>query len=134
MSSKPIQPNQIVDRSGASRDALSRSPNEAIPSGRAINVAQDPHYVGHDDDDVLTITEVAIILRCSKAHVYNLINGAVSEVPRLPAMELGRRKVVRRGSLNQWMRDLERDGRGSGILPPSPEVDAVDACERKCHA
>jgi hypothetical protein len=46
-------------------------------------------------------------------------------------MELGRRKVVRRSSLNQWMQDVERDGHGSAILPPSPEVDAVDACERK---
>lgn len=134
MSSIPIQPNQIVKSSRASRDAPCQSPSETIPTERTINVPQYPHHVGRDDEDVLTITEVAIILRCSKAHVYNLINGSVHEVPRLPAIPLGRRKVVRRGSLNQWTRDLERDVRRSAILPPSPEVDAVDACEKECHA
>jgi len=99
-----------------------------------INVAQPSPHVGHCDEDVLTITEVAAHLRCSKAHVYNLINGAVPGVRRLKAMSMGRRKVVRWGELKHWKRDLEQDGRGSGILPPSPEVDAVDACERKFHA
>jgi hypothetical protein len=132
--SKPIQPNQIVNSSRPSREAQGQGPSETIPTERAINVPQYPHHVGRDDEDVLTIAEVAIILRCSKAHVHNLINGAVHDVPRLPAIPLGRRKVVRRGSLSHWTRDLERDVRRSAILPQSPEVDAVDACERKCHA
>lgn len=134
MSTKSIQPNQIVECFTASKDALCQTPSETIPSEQTLNFAQHPHHVKPNDEDVLTMTEVHTILRCSKAHAYNLINGAVPGVPRLPAMEMGRRKVVRRGSLNQWMRHLEQYGRGSGILPPSPEVDAVDACERKCHA
>ena len=36
--------------------------------------------------EILTITEVAIMLRCSKAHVCNVINGKVKGVTRLPAI------------------------------------------------
>jgi hypothetical protein len=58
-------------------------------------VAQPSQHVGHDDEDVLNISEVATDLRCSKAHVYNLINGAVRGVLPLRAMSMGRRKLVR---------------------------------------
>jgi hypothetical protein len=44
--------------------------------------------------DVLTISEVAANLRCSKAHVYNAINGRVTGVSALPAIAMGRRKLV----------------------------------------
>jgi hypothetical protein len=53
-------------------------------------------------DPVLTISEVATELRCSKAQVYRLVNGTVKGVPPLPALCLGRRKVVRRLSLEAW--------------------------------
>jgi hypothetical protein len=134
MSTKPIQSKQIVERFRASQEAPCQTPGDTVPSERTLGIAQHPLHVAPDDEDILIIPEVATNLRCSKAHAYNLINGAVPGVPRLPAMPMGRRKVVRRGSLNQWKRDLEQGGRGSGILPPSPEVDAVDALERKCHA
>ena len=98
-------------------------PNDNIDA--IINVAQPSPHAGHCDEDVLTITEVAAHLRCSKAHVYNLINGAVPGVLRLRAMAMGRRKVVRWGELKQWKRDLEQDERGNDMLPASPEVDAV---------
>jgi hypothetical protein len=52
---------------------------------------------------VLTAMEVARELRCSKAHVFNLINGKVSGIPPLPALWLGRRRLVRRRSLDHWM-------------------------------
>ena len=47
-----------------------------------------------DSKSVLTINEVARRLRCSKAHVCNLMNGRVSGVPRLPHARLGRRKLT----------------------------------------
>ena len=34
-----------------------------------------------DNSDILSITEVALNLRCSKAHVYNAINGKITGVP-----------------------------------------------------
>ena len=144
MSTESIPANQIaVSRAPAARGQ--RAPRAGVPVRRIlgcavqsnedvdsiVTVAQLAQPGGYYDEDVLTITEVAADLRCSKAHVYNLINGAVPGAPRLPAMAMGRRKVVRRGSLRQWKRGLEQDGHGSAMLPPSPEVDAVDACERK---
>jgi excisionase family DNA binding protein len=57
---------------------------------------------------VCTVTEVAEILRCSKAHVHNLINGKVVGVPPLPSLRLGRRRIVRRESLQVWMAQNER--------------------------
>jgi excisionase family DNA binding protein len=74
---------------------------------------------------VMTISEVACALRCSKAHVYNAINGRVSGVGRLPAITMGRRKLVRRSSLERWKEFNESGDPRDAILSPSPEVDAV---------
>ena len=52
---------------------------------------------------ILTVPEVAVELRCSKAHVHNLINGLVRGAPPLPALWLGRRRLVRRRSLDHWI-------------------------------
>ncbi len=55
------------------------------------------------DAELLTIKEVATVLRCSKAHVQNLLAGKVKDAQPLPFIQLGRRKLVRRGSLLRWM-------------------------------
>jgi excisionase family DNA binding protein len=70
--------------------------------------------------DILTIAEVAERLRCSKAHVCNVINGRVNGVPPLPAIHLGRRKLVRLAALQSWLEQSER-----AMIPPG--IDAVDA-------
>lgn len=57
--------------------------------------------------DVLTIPEVAEHLRCSRAHVYNAINGKVQGVEPLPVIRLGRRKLVRRSTLETWKKANE---------------------------
>ena len=62
---------------------------------------------GHPEE-VLTIAEVAGILRCSKSHVANLINGKVPGAPVLPHVSMGRRKVVRRPWLMAWLEDFKR--------------------------
>jgi hypothetical protein len=56
----------------------------------------------NENSDILSITEVALNLRCSKAHVYNAINGKITGVSQLPAIPMGRRKLVRRSSLESW--------------------------------
>lgn len=56
-----------------------------------------------NSNDVLTIREVAQRLRCSKAHVSNLMNGKVEGVPTLTHISMGRRKLVRREWLDTWM-------------------------------
>jgi excisionase family DNA binding protein len=56
---------------------------------------------------VLTIAEAAGFLRCSKAHVQNLLSGRVAGAPPLPFMPIGRRKLIRRESLFRWMERAE---------------------------
>jgi excisionase family DNA binding protein len=56
---------------------------------------------------VLTIKEAASILRCSKAHVQNLLAGKVNGIPPLPFIPLGRRKLIRRESLLRWLEKAE---------------------------
>lgn len=59
------------------------------------------------DQTVLTINEVAALLRVSKAHVSKIINGQVNGVPRLPAAHLGRRVLIRREKLEEWLSRLD---------------------------
>jgi excisionase family DNA binding protein len=63
---------------------------------------------GISESSLLTISEVASHLRCSKAHVHNLINGRVSGVEPLPAIPLGRRRIVCRQTLEAWKKANER--------------------------
>ena len=57
--------------------------------------------------EVLTLDDVAKILRCSKAHVCKIINGQVRGTEPIPAINLGRRKIVRVQSLVRWMNERE---------------------------
>lgn len=76
--------------------------------------------------DILTAGEVAEDLRCSKAHVYKEINGMVDGVSPLPAISLGRRRLIRRSSLEQWKRENERASPGA-MIDPSQKKHAADA-------
>ena len=58
--------------------------------------------------NILTIKEVATILRCSKTHALNVLEGKVRGLPRLVHLSLGRRKVVRKDWLDQWMEANKR--------------------------
>jgi excisionase family DNA binding protein len=52
---------------------------------------------------ILTIREVAEVLRCSKAHVQKALVGKIAGVPQLAHLSLGRRKLVRKEWLEQWI-------------------------------
>lgn len=56
---------------------------------------------------ILTLADVAQVLRCSKAHVSNIIRGKVAHLPPLPTVRIGRRVLVRDESLEKWMRIVE---------------------------
>ena len=60
------------------------------------------------EKDVLTLREVAETLRCSKAHICNLINGKVHGTVPLPIVTVGRRRLVRRSSLHEWLKSSEK--------------------------
>jgi Helix-turn-helix domain len=59
-------------------------------------------------DEILSAVEVAQELRCSKAHVYNVILGRVEGVTPLPVIVMGRRRLIRRSSLEHWKRSNEQ--------------------------
>jgi hypothetical protein len=107
-------------------DPTSTLADLASCSQRATAVPrEDEHMNGHDE--LLTIPEVARDLRCSSGHVYNVVSGRVAGVSPLPVITIGRRKLVRRSSLEQWKRANEHRAPGDGMLPPAPEVAPVDA-------
>ena len=60
---------------------------------------------------VLNLTEAAALVRCSRAHLCNVINGKVRGIPHLPTVRIGRRVLFRRESLEQWLREVEATGR-----------------------
>ncbi len=73
---------------------------------RLSGISESPVAIGSGDinrDRILTVAEVALELRCSKAHVYNVIAGKVEGIPALPAIAMGRRRLVRRSALEHWM-------------------------------
>jgi hypothetical protein len=77
------------------------SPPATAESSSVIG-ATAPAPAGHAKD-ILTIGEVADILRCSRNHVSNVMNGKVPGVPALPHFVMGRRKLVRREWLIEWL-------------------------------
>ena len=76
-------------------------------------------------DPILTAAEVAVELRCSKAHVYKLLDGQIPGVMRLPVIQISRRRLVRRSSLERW--NLASERHSVDVLAASPKVSGVDA-------
>ena len=79
-----------------------------------------------EDFAILSVTDVAKLLGCSKAHVCKAIHGQIRGVTPLPAISMGRRKLVRRGSLEMWLVQNEPMGSGA-MIEPSHKREAVDA-------
>ena len=60
---------------------------------------------------ILNLAEAAKLVRCSRAHLCNVISGKVRGIPHLPTVRIGRRVLFRRESLEQWLREVEAAGR-----------------------
>jgi excisionase family DNA binding protein len=71
-------------------------------------VAQSELHNERGGDEILSAVEVAQELRCSKAHIYNVILGRVEGVTPLPAICMGRRRLIRRSALEAWKRGNEQ--------------------------
>jgi predicted DNA-binding transcriptional regulator AlpA len=56
---------------------------------------------------VLNLAEAASLVRCSRAHLSNIINGKVRGIPHLPTVRIGRRVLFRRESLELWLQRVE---------------------------
>lgn len=74
-----------------------------------------------DELGLLTLDKVADFLHCSKGHVCNVIAGRVPGCPPIPSVSLGRRKLVRRVSLLNWIECNEH-----GVANGRPSVVAND--------
>lgn len=72
---------------------------------------------GLSDFDLMTLSEVAELLHCSKAHVSKAVAGLVHGCPAIPAVSLGRRKLVRRASLLSWIEHNEHAPSNDNPLP-----------------
>lgn len=56
---------------------------------------------------VLNLAEAAALVRCSRAHLSNIVNGKVHGIPRLLTVRIGRRVLFRRESLERWLQEVE---------------------------
>ena len=56
---------------------------------------------------VLNLAEAAALIRCSRAHLSNIVNGKIRGIPRLPAVRIGRRVLFRRESLELWLQQVK---------------------------
>jgi hypothetical protein len=61
-----------------------------------------------------------------------VINGKVKNVSPLPAIPVGRQKLVRREALDEWKKSNEKDA-ADGMIPPS-KIDAVRRMEEASYA
>ena len=77
------------------------------PDERGVPVAE---FKSGVVPSVLNLAEAAMLVRCSRAHLCNVINGKVRGIPHLPTVRIGRRVLFRRESLEQWLRELEATG------------------------
>ena len=58
--------------------------------------------------DLLTLADAAKLLHCSKAHICKAVSGRIQGCPPIPAVSLGRRKLIRRETLRLWIENNER--------------------------
>ena len=62
----------------------------------------------NEDSPLMTLGEAALFLRCSKAHLCNIVNGKVASLPPMPVVRIGRRSLLRRDALIEWLKAVER--------------------------
>lgn len=73
-----------------------------------------------DAFDLLTLADAAKLLRCSKAHVGKAVAGRVPGCPPIPAVSLGRGKLIRRASLLLWI-EINEQAANPAKIRLSPE-------------
>jgi excisionase family DNA binding protein len=74
-------------------------------SEQAVNTVRE----GDQNSPVMTLRQAAAYLQISKAHLSNVINGKVPGVQPVRCVRMGRRILIKREWVNQWLEtaDLE---------------------------
>jgi excisionase family DNA binding protein len=57
---------------------------------------------------VMTLTQAAEYLQVSKAHLSNVINGKVPGVPPVRSVRAGRRVLIKREWIEEWLERADR--------------------------
>ena len=70
---------------------------------RHLYIEAEEPKMNEEPKEILTVTEIADLLRCSKAHVERALEGTLLGVPRMAHLLVGKHKVVRREWLQAWM-------------------------------
>src|SRR5688572_22875744 len=78
-----------------------------IAAGDRDEHAKNSRSIQDAPTELLTLQEAARILRCSKAHLCNVLKGRLASLPPLPHFSVGRRTLIRRAVLQQWIERLE---------------------------
>src|SRR6266852_690908 len=89
--------------SGAFRNGLSGAVagmNEGLDPSRNNHLTKMSETNEHSS--VLTLKQAAEYLRISKAHLSNVINGRVPDVPTLSCARIGRRILIKREWADEW--------------------------------
>ena len=73
--------------------------------------------------DLLTLADAAKLLHCSKAHVCKAVSGRIRGCTPIPAVSIGRRKLIRRETLRLWIERNERET-ADATISTLPERDA----------
>jgi len=60
-----------------------------------------------NENEILGVKETAKFLHCSPSHVSNILNGKVANLPPIPHVRAGRKRLIRRESLVQWFKAQE---------------------------
>lgn len=60
-----------------------------------------------EQHEILDVQGAADFLHCSKSHVSNILNGKVPNVPPIPHVPAGRKKLIRRAALVEWFKAQE---------------------------
>jgi excisionase family DNA binding protein len=61
----------------------------------------------NESTPVMTLTQAAAYLRVSKAHLSNVINGKVPGVQPVRCFRMGRRILIKREWLDEWMESAD---------------------------
>jgi len=69
-------------------------------------------------ENMLTLAEAAQELRMSRSAIQRLVRGETKNCPRLPAVPVGQRILIRRAALEQYILDRER-AFAEGIQSPA---------------
>jgi excisionase family DNA binding protein len=64
-------------------------------------------------NEILTVRQAAQVLKVSYSHMLRLIRGEVTGMPPVHHVRAGRSVRVRRGALEEWIREMEQSSAGA---------------------